>query len=134
MNLLAKLMGSKRRDVNTVSQMDNHGTSYHNLTASEYKSRLYRANVAHTLVDVRRPDEFATGHLIGSLNIPVQELAERMSEIPSDKPAVLYCRTGNRSGSAAQILHNAGYPDVYNIGGFSELAAQGIPVDAPIHE
>lgn len=72
------------------------------------------------LVDVRTREEFAAGHLTGAVNIPVQELAERLGELePRDRPIVLYCRSGNRSGHAARLLKNAGYARVHDLGAMS---------------
>lgn len=75
-----------------------------------------RARVAAgaALVDVRTPEEFAMGHVAGAKNIPVQELAARYREIPKGQ-VVLYCRSGARSASAAQLLTAKGY-DVLDIG------------------
>lgn len=69
------------------------------------------------LVDVRSPGEFASGHIPGAINIPVQELSERVGELsPKDKPIVLYCQSGMRSASAARFLKAAGYVSVHNLG------------------
>src|SRR6187431_3814271 len=62
------------------------------------------------LVDVRTPSEFAAGHIAGALNIPLQQLDSRLTELqPKDTAVVLYCRSGSRSGSAARMLRNAGF-------------------------
>lgn len=98
------------------------------LSATEYKSRYVQNNSPHLLIDVRSPAEFAEGHIRGAKNIPLQELPQRLAQIPNDKPVMLYCRSGNRSGMALQMLQNAGYEDVYNVGGIGALAAQGLPV------
>jgi phage shock protein E len=74
-----------------------------------------------TLVDVRSPGEFASGHIDGAINIPVDQIRARMSEIPGGKPVVLYCRSGARSSSAAQTLRGAGRTDVHNAGAMSNL-------------
>ena len=69
------------------------------------------------LVDVRTPQEFAAGHIEGAVNIPVQDLEQRMVELePRERPLVLYCRSGNRSGRAAQMLKSAGYTAVHDLG------------------
>jgi rhodanese-related sulfurtransferase len=69
------------------------------------------------LVDVRTPDEFTAGHLPGAINIPVQDLERRMAELEAkEKPIVLYCRSGFRSGSAARMLKRAGYAEVHDLG------------------
>jgi phage shock protein E len=69
------------------------------------------------LVDVRTPAEFAAGRLPGAINIPVQELGDRLVELqPKDTPVVLYCRSGRRSGSAARTLKSAGFAVVHDLG------------------
>jgi len=62
------------------------------------------------------------------VNISVDQLAQRLSEIPKDKPVVLYCRSGNRSNQAAQILERAGYSQIYDLGGIITWAQQGYPI------
>jgi len=72
------------------------------------------------LVDVRSPQEFATGHLPGAVNIPVQDLERRIGELTGkDRPIVLYCRSGARSSSAARLLASAGYTQVHDLGAMS---------------
>ena len=62
------------------------------------------------LLDVRTPGEFAAGHLEGAINIPVQDLGKRMTELKDkNKTVVVYCRSGARSASAAATLESAGY-------------------------
>ncbi|HYG66968.1 MAG TPA: rhodanese-like domain-containing protein, partial [Anaeromyxobacteraceae bacterium] len=70
-----------------------------------------------TVVDVRTPGEFRGGAHPGAVNVPLQELSARLSEIPRDRPVVLYCASGARSGIAAARLKKAGYADVVNAGG-----------------
>jgi phage shock protein E len=62
-----------------------------------------------TLVDVRSPGEFASGHIDGALNIPVSALRRRLDELPSDAEVVVYCASGMRSSSAAKQLRSAGF-------------------------
>ena len=67
------------------------------------------------VVDVRTPQEFASGHVPGAINIPYEEIGKRASEIgPPSTPVVLYCRTGRRSGIAAGALQKAGFSKVYD--------------------
>jgi phage shock protein E len=73
------------------------------------------------IVDVRSPDEYRDGGYPGAVNIPLQSLAARLGEIPKDKPVVLYCASGARSGMAARQLKQAGYADVTNAGGLSDM-------------
>ena len=98
------------------------------IAAADYQAK-FGANSDHLLLDVRTPQEFASGHIPGAVNIAVEELAQRLSEVPQDTPVVLYCRSGNRSGQAAQILDRAGYTDIYDLGGITTWAQQGYPVE-----
>ena len=73
-------------------------------------------------VDVRTPGEFGAGHVAGAVNIPYEEIVERIGEVTSDKdaPIYLYCRSGRRSGIALEALQEAGYRNAVNIGGLQE--------------
>jgi phage shock protein E len=62
-----------------------------------------------TVVDVRTVGEFQSGHLEGSVNIPLDKVASQLNKFKKMKqPIVTVCRSGNRSGSAARILNDAG--------------------------
>ncbi len=69
------------------------------------------------IVDVREEDEFAQGHLINAINIPLSELRDRVDEIPKDVPVYLHCRSGQRSYNAALALQGRGYDNVFNMSG-----------------
>lgn len=72
------------------------------------------------LLDVRSPEEFADRHLDGALNIPVQTLAVRLADLPDkQRPIVVYCRSGARSARAAELLRQAGYASVHDLGPMS---------------
>lgn len=81
--------------------------------------RLVRQESA-LLVDVRSAGEFAGGHAEGALNIPLQELGARHSEIPSGRKVVVYCLSGGRSASAASMLRGHGH-EVLDAGGLSNM-------------
>lgn len=69
------------------------------------------------LVDVRSPGEHAAGHIAGSLNIPVGEIARRADELgDKTKPIVVYCASGIRSASAAGVLRRSGFAEVHDLG------------------
>lgn len=74
-----------------------------------------------TLVDVRSAAEFASGNAPGTINIPLQELGSRLSEIPKSAPVVLCCASGTRSGMAKMMLKKNGYEKVFNIGTWSNF-------------
>lgn len=70
-----------------------------------------------TIIDVRSEAEFAGGHVVGSINIPVNEIGNRIDEIKQmQEPIVLCCASGGRSGMAVQILNCAGLINVHNGG------------------
>lgn len=69
------------------------------------------------LIDVREPNEFESGHILGARNIPLTQLKMRMKEIRPDKPVYLYCQGTSRSGRAAQILYKNGYKELYQLKG-----------------
>lgn len=98
------------------------------IAPADYRAQ-FGANADHLLLDVRTPEEFNSGHIAGAVNISVDQLAQRLSEVPQDKPVVLYCRSGNRSSQAAQILAQAGYTQIYDLGGIITWQQQGFPVE-----
>jgi len=74
-----------------------------------------------TVVDVRTPSEFMGGHVAGSVNIPMQDLECRLSELTAlQPPLILCCASGVRSGMAQHILQNQGI-ECYNAGGWMEV-------------
>jgi rhodanese-related sulfurtransferase len=69
------------------------------------------------LVDVRTPSEFATDGIKGAVNIPHDQVETRTAELGAkDRPIVLYCHSGRRSGIAARSLTRLGYSAVYDLG------------------
>ena len=98
------------------------------LKPADYKAQYMDGGAAHTLVDVRTAEEFDGGYIPGAINISLQELQQKMNRIPKDKPVILYCRSGNRSAFAANILMQAGYTEVYDLGGIIDWARQGLPI------
>ena len=74
-----------------------------------------------TIIDVRTPEEFRDGAYPGAVNIPVSSLGAHLAEIPKEKPVVLYCASGARSASAARAMRQAGFADVVNAGGLSDM-------------
>lgn len=70
-----------------------------------------------TLLDVRQPGEYRLGHLPGARLIPVDELPDRLTELPSRKPIIVYCATGMRSRAAATLLKRGGFLEVYGLKG-----------------
>ena len=78
-----------------------------------------------TILDVRTPEEFSGGHYPNAINIPLNELPQRLNEIKEMKqPIVAYCRSGHRSEMAVSILKQNSVTEVYNGGGLSDLLQQ----------
>lgn len=85
-----------------------------------------------TLVDVRTPDEYALGTIPGAINIPLDNLRERLADIPENKPVYLFCGVGLRGYLASNILKSKGYPDVRNlIGGLKTYNAATATIKTP---
>jgi phage shock protein E len=82
---------------------------------------LQKIQAGAHVVDVRSPEEFRAGAYPGAVNIPLQLLARRLDELPKDRPVVLYCASGLRSGTAARLLTQAGFSDVVNGGGLNRM-------------
>lgn len=91
--------------------------AYGNLSIQEYRDQYFNAGTAHVLVDVRTAGEFHGGHLPNALNIPLDQLARCLGEIPTGKPVIVVCATGSRSKSGSDILVRGGYTEVYNLKG-----------------
>jgi phage shock protein E len=80
------------------------------------------------LVDVRTPEEVAEGHLAGALLLDLHrpDFRDAVAELPRDEAYFVYCRTGNRSGQAIEIMRELGFTDLVNGGGFDDLARAGL--------
>ncbi|MCI1188758.1 rhodanese-like domain-containing protein [Hymenobacter sp. DH14] len=92
-------------------------STYQNLTSEQFAEGLQDGRAV--LLDVRRPTEFAQGHLPGARNIDVQapDFARRVINLDSTRPTYVYCRSGARSAVAATQLKAAGFGHVFNLGG-----------------
>jgi len=75
------------------------------------------------LVDVRTEDEFAEGHVNGSTNIPLDQVASQMEQFKGKEQIIVFCRSGNRSGQAKMILEQNGFKNVINGGTWQDVKA-----------
>lgn len=100
------------------STADSRKAAFSNITPEEAKKRL-DSEKGIILLDVRTKEEYDAGHIKNSILIPVDVLKDQAEEKLKDKEAVIfvYCRSGNRSTAASQILADLGYKKVYNLGG-----------------
>ena len=77
------------------------------------------------ILDVRSKGEYASGHIKGSLNIPVDQLSNNLSQLKDKNKAIITCcASGMRSASAKSILKATGYSEVHNGGGWSSLQSK----------
>jgi rhodanese-related sulfurtransferase len=101
------------------------------VTPQQVREMQAQKSAALYVLDVRTPEEFASGHVPGAVNIPYDQVASRLAEIPKDKEVVLYCRSGRRAGLAASELENAGYKDLQLMqGDMPAWEKAGLPVEA----
>jgi rhodanese-related sulfurtransferase len=84
------------------------GESQSSIAPAALAARI-EAGSAPRILDVRSPEEFASGHVPGAVNVPHDQLASRLAEVPKDKDVVIYCRSGRRTGLAAELLAANGY-------------------------
>ncbi|HEX6922605.1 MAG TPA: rhodanese-like domain-containing protein [Bacillales bacterium] len=87
------------------------------LTEDQFRNGYRKAQ----LIDVREPNEFENGHILGARNIPMSQMKMRLSEIRKDKPVYLYDANGMRSARSAALLKKKGYRDLNHLkGGFKK--------------
>jgi len=83
------------------------------------------------IIDVREDEEWAAGRIAGAHHIPLTQLPARVTELDRDRPVVTVCRSGNRSGQAADYLTQAGLSAHNMDGGMKRWAREGLPFSAP---
>lgn len=86
---------------------------------------------AAVLLDVRSPEEYASGYLQGARNIPHDRIGTEIAAVVPDKSAqvILYCRSGRRANTALEVMRAMGYTDVSNYGGLEDAQERlGLPV------
>ncbi len=106
-----RFRGVKEVDTNGALQLINHKNAF--------------------VLDVREPSEYESGHLLNAKLIPLGKLKARISELEKqkDKPVVVVCRSGNRSGTACAILSKQGFTQAYNLmGGMMAWQKSNLPV------
>ena len=102
---------------------------YKQVNANEAVQILNKDNV--TLIDVREASEVSNGIIKGAKKIPLGELATQIPSLEKnkDKPILVYCRSGSRSGSACNTLTQHGFSDVYNLaGGIMSWESENLPL------
>ena len=101
------------------------------IAPSELSARR-ASGTAPVVIDVRTPDEYAAGHIPGALNIPFDQIAERIDEVDAKHGVALYCMVGPRARKGEAALLGAGLTSVFHLeGGLAAWQAAGFPVDGP---
>lgn len=107
------------------------GTDTPTITPAETHARLGNDSL-YLFLDVRTQQEFdgPSGHVPGSILIPVQELEARIGELDPHKgrTIIAICRSGNRSGTATRVLREKGFTAINMTGGMNRWNAEGLPV------
>lgn len=105
--------------------------SYTQISQEAAKEMMARED-GHILVDVRRQDEYDSGHIPGAVCIPNESITDtRPQELPDlDQIILVYCRSGNRSKQAAQKLFDLGYTNVYEFGGILDWTGEIVTSDS----
>jgi rhodanese-related sulfurtransferase len=105
------------------------GAAGSQVTTTEATTMINREDAQ--ILDVRDVSEFSTGHLLGAMNIPVAKFADRAADLAKmkDKPIIVCCETGIRSGKAVKELKKLGFERVFGLdGGMAAWAKAGLPV------
>jgi phage shock protein E len=98
------------------------------LTPDQFKEALSKDK--GVLIDVRGASEVEAGYIGGAINYDINngDFVKAIDSLDKTKTFYLYCRSGARSGKAADLLVQAGFENVYNVGGFEELESAGFEV------
>ncbi len=102
-------------------QMVNSSTSVKNISTADLADKMKAPGDNIVFIDVREPDEFASGHIDGMKNVPLSTLSEDTVDFGKDSEVVIICRSGNRSMKAAEALQGYGFKNIVNVqGGMNE--------------
>jgi rhodanese-related sulfurtransferase len=97
------------------------------IRSEELKAKLERGE-RFQLIDVRSPDEFAEAHIPGAVNLPMEQVEVRLSDLHPHDPVVLVCQSGRRAGLTCEMLSQVRDDVIVLEGGTSAWREQGLPV------
>ena len=99
------------------------------ISAAELHARR-ESEAAPVVIDVRTPEEYASGHIPGAVNLPFDQVAQRIAEIDAPHGVALYCMVGPRARKGESALLAAGYDKVFHLeGGLAAWQAAGLSVE-----
>jgi len=130
MVLLIAMMLIAGCGANGGSSTDTETAEVIKINAEEAKARL-DSEEGIILVDVRTPEEYREGHIPGAILLPVDEILANAESVIPDKEATyfIYCRSGNRSATAAAQLVEMGYLNIYDLGGINDWPYEKVTGD-----
>jgi len=130
MVLLIAMMLIAGCGANGGSSTDTEKAEVIKINAEEAKARL-DSEQGIILVDVRTPEEYREGHIPGAILLPVDEILANAESVIPDKEATyfIYCRSGNRSATAAAQLVEMGYLNIYDLGGINDWPYEKVTGD-----
>ncbi len=89
-----------------------------------------QAGTAPVVIDVRTPEEYLSGHIPGAVNVPFDQVAQRIAEVDASHGVALYCMVGPRARKGESALLAAGYAKVFHLeGGLAAWRAAGLPIE-----
>ena len=111
--------------LSACSAPGSYANSYRQISMEEAVEMMKKES-GYIILDVRRPDEFATGHIPGAINVPNEEIGTtEISELPNKSQLILvYCRSGRRSKEASEKLVKLGYTNIVEFGGILDYKGE----------
>lgn len=121
-NVIGYLKGGFQTWVEAGKETDN----FKRITAQDFEAMYKEDN--KIIFDVRKKSEYDAEHVVGAINVPLNQINQHLAEFPKDKTFVIYCAGGYRSMVAASILKQRGWNDFVDvIGGFGAISKQDVP-------
>lgn len=125
--VLAGCSGGEDTSATTVAAASGEATI--EVVDADTATRLLDERDDLTIIDVRTPEEHAAGHLAGTELYDIQspDFEARLADLDPEGAYLVYCRTGNRSAVAVETMADLGFVEVYDAGGYDDLATAGAP-------
>ena len=103
------------------------GNTYRQISMDQAVAMMEKES-GYIILDVRRPDEFAAGHIPGAINVPNESIGkDEIAELPNKSQLILvYCRSGRRSKEAAEKLVKLGYTNIVEFGGILDWKGETV--------
>ena len=111
-----------------ASQSNTQGDTAYRQIGMQEAIRIMNEETGYIILDVRRVDEFAAGHIPGAINIPNESIGtDAIPELPDkDQLILVYCRSGNRSKQASKKLVDLGYTNIVEFGGILDWPGETV--------